>query len=180
MSSHLVLGLPRFLAPLIPPSITSFSIPRSYLITRPKYIQTPCATIDSRDVFEYGTHTLVFLSIHVKIRFYIVQYPVRWTAQSALRFTRWHQLDLTGKHSATLHSARRLYSFTFRLLSIARYSWRERSFETATKRIRTRALSIDSLAFYRSTDYAHENEENYMKLKPKCMQYPAIHTNYGF
>ena len=35
----------------------------------------------------------------------------------------WHQLGFSGKHSATIHTARRLYSFIFPLLSIARYSF---------------------------------------------------------
>ena len=39
LSSHLVLGHPRLLFPLISPSITSFSIPRSSLTTCPKYLK---------------------------------------------------------------------------------------------------------------------------------------------
>ena len=43
---------------------------------------------------------------NVKVCFYIAQYPVRWTAQSALHFTPWqpcsfrHQLDFSGRHSS--------------------------------------------------------------------------------
>ena len=37
-SSHLVLGLPRLILPLIPPRIASFSIPRSRLAASPKYV----------------------------------------------------------------------------------------------------------------------------------------------
>ena len=48
LSSHLVLGLPRLLFPLISPSITTLSIPRSSLTTCPKYLKAACATFDSR------------------------------------------------------------------------------------------------------------------------------------
>ena len=47
LSSHLVLGLPHLPFPLISPSITSFSIPRSSLTTCPKYVKAACATLDS-------------------------------------------------------------------------------------------------------------------------------------
>ena len=80
--------------------------------------------------------------------FYIAQYPVRWTAESALHFSSpvhpsWcsfrHQLGFSWKHSS--HAA-----ITFPPLSVARYSfiqlseqgrqWRERkcpNFETVPK-----------------------------------------------
>ena len=81
--------------------------------------------------------------------FYIAQYPVRWTAQSA---SHWHtcsfrhQIGFSGKHSS--HAALRATtkSLTFPPLSIARYpfiqlsqlerQWRERKlpiFETVAK-----------------------------------------------
>ena len=47
LSCHLVLGIPRLLFPLISPSITQFSIPRSSSITCPKYLKAACATFDS-------------------------------------------------------------------------------------------------------------------------------------
>ena len=47
LSSHLVLGLPRLLFPLISSSMTSFSIPRSCLAKCPKYLRTVCATLDA-------------------------------------------------------------------------------------------------------------------------------------
>ena len=56
-------------------------------------------------------HALVGLQQRVKVCFYIAQYPVRWTAQSALHFTTWqtcsfrHQLGFSGKHSS--HAALR-------------------------------------------------------------------------
>ena len=62
---HCVLGLPRLLFPLISPSMTSFSIPRSSLTTCPTYLKAACATLDSSvhsgSMFS-STHTLVFLS----------------------------------------------------------------------------------------------------------------------
>ena len=99
--------------------------------------------------------------------FYIAQYPVHWTALT-LPYTWqtcpfWHQLGFSGKHSSHAAITRKDNSFTFPLWSIARYScthlyswvnwasWRERkcpNFETVAKGIRTRALSIASLAFY--------------------------------
>ena len=50
--------------------------------------------------------------------FYIAQYPVSWTALSALHFTLWltcsfrHQLDLSGKHSSHAAITREDYSLT--------------------------------------------------------------------
>ena len=93
-------------------------------------------------------------NIKGKGRFYIAQYPVRWTAQSALHFCLpWqtcsfrHQLGFSGKHSRARQQLRaKAKSLTFPPLSIARYSfiqlsqlgrqWRERKcpiFETVTK-----------------------------------------------
>ena len=65
LHSHLVIGLPRLLFPLISPSMTPFSMPRSSLTTCPKY--HAYATFDSRvhsGLMFSSTHTLVFLSIH--------------------------------------------------------------------------------------------------------------------
>ena len=48
-----------------------------------------------------------------------MQYPFRWTAQSALHFTHWHtcsfrrQLDFSGKHSSHAAITSEDYSFTF-------------------------------------------------------------------
>ena len=70
--------------------------------------------------------------LKVKVCFYIVQYPVRWTTQRALHVTRWqtcsfwHQLDFSGKHSGHATLTREDYSFTFPPPSIASthlYSW---------------------------------------------------------
>ena len=66
LSSHLVIGLPRLLFPLISPSITSFSIPRSSLTTCPKYLKADGANLDSSvhsGLIFSSTRTLVFLSI---------------------------------------------------------------------------------------------------------------------
>ena len=89
----------------------------------------------------------------VKGSFYIAQYPVRWTAQSALHFCPpWqtcsfrHQLGFSGKHSSDAALRAKTKSLTCPPLSIARYSfiqlsqlgrqWRERKcpiFETVAK-----------------------------------------------
>ena len=59
LSSHLVLGLPSLLFPLISPSITSFSTPRSSPTTCPKYLKAAYATLDS------SVHSgLMFSPIH--------------------------------------------------------------------------------------------------------------------
>ena len=61
---------------------------------------------------------IVYLA-KVKVCFYIAQYPVRWTAQSALHVTPWqtwslqHQLDFSGKHSSHAASTREYYLITF-------------------------------------------------------------------
>ena len=49
VSSHLVVGLTRLLFPLIPPSVTSFSVPRSCLTIHivTKYLKAACVTLDS-------------------------------------------------------------------------------------------------------------------------------------
>ena len=68
LSSHLVIGLPRLLFPLISPIITPLSIPRSCLTTCTKYLEADCATLDSSlqsGLIFSNIHTLVFLSIHV-------------------------------------------------------------------------------------------------------------------
>ena len=58
LSSHFVVGLPRFLFPLISPSITSFCIQRSSLTSCPKYLIAAYATLY---VFE---HTYISVSLH--------------------------------------------------------------------------------------------------------------------
>ena len=61
--------------------------------------------------------------------FYIAQYPVRWTAQSALQFSSPGRPDHSGTNSASLGSIlamqqlRNNYSLTPSPLSIARYSF---------------------------------------------------------
>ena len=97
----------------------------------------------------------------------VAQYAVLWTAQCDLHFTPWqtcpfrHQLDFSEKHSSQAANRREDYSLTFPPLSIARYSLIQLSelgrrgeknpnFETVAKGIRTQALSIASLAFYRA------------------------------
>ena len=125
---------------------------------------------------------LLFLKIVVKAKsvckgkvkgngsFYIAQYPVRWTAQSALHFLpspgRPVHSDTNSASPGSILARQQLRakakSLTFPPLSIARYSfiqlseqgrqWRERKcpiFETVTKGIRTRAHLIVSPAFYR-------------------------------
>ena len=102
----------------------------------------------------------------VKVWFYIALYPVRWTAQSALHFLPWqtcsiqHQLGFSWKHSSHAAIAQRLFThipttvYSQVLIYTAESteaSWRERkcpNFETVAKGIRTRALSVVSLAFY--------------------------------
>ena len=60
---------------------------------------------------------------------YIGQYPVRWTAQSALLFTPWqtysfrYQLGFSRKHSSRAAITHEHYSLTFPPLSKARYSF---------------------------------------------------------
>ena len=91
--------------------------------------------------------------VKAKVSFYIAQYPVRWTAKSALHFTPWqtcsfrHQLDFSGKHSSDPAIRHEDYSLTFPPLSITKYSfiqlseqkertWKERkctNFETVAK-----------------------------------------------
>ena len=44
LSSHLVIGLPRLLFPLVSRSMTSVSIPRSSIATCPKYLKAACDT----------------------------------------------------------------------------------------------------------------------------------------
>ena len=103
----------------------------------------------------------------VKVCLYIVQYPVRWTAQSATLFLPWqtcsfrHQLDFSRKHSSHAAIMHEYYSLTFPPPSIDRYSfiqigasWRELKcpgFEAVAKGIRTRVSSIESPAFYLAT-----------------------------
>ena len=73
----------------------------------------------------YSTWTLYK---KVKVCFYVVQYPVRWTAQSTVHFTPWqtcsfrHQLDFSRKHS--IHAViTREGIFIFLPPSISRYSF---------------------------------------------------------
>ena len=101
--------------------------------------------------------------------FYIAQYPVRWTAQSALHLLpSLTDLFIPTPFSASPGSILAMQqlrattkSLAFPPLPIARYSfiqlsqqgrqWSERKcpiFETVTTGIRTRALSIASPAFY--------------------------------
>ena len=65
--SHLVLSLPHLPFLLIPPSITSFSIPCSYLTTCPKQLNSVCVTLDSsvHSSLMLSSTTLWFLlSVH--------------------------------------------------------------------------------------------------------------------
>ena len=68
--------------------------------------------------------------VMVKACFYISQYPVRWSSQITLQFTRWqtcsfrHQLDFSGKHARhAVITTRKDNSLTFPPLYIARYSF---------------------------------------------------------
>ena len=55
----------------------------------------------------------------LKVCFYMVQYPIRWTAQSALHFTSRqtcsfrHQLGFSGRHSSHAEITREDYLLTF-------------------------------------------------------------------
>ena len=104
--------------------------------------------------------------VKVKVCFHIAQYPVRWTAQSALHFSSTGRPVHSDTNSASLGSIlsmqqlRNDYSLTYPPLSIARYSFIQLSRlrrseenenaqnETVAKGIGTRALSIASPAFY--------------------------------
>ena len=75
-----------------------------------------------------ATHSF-FDHCYIKVWFYIVLYPVRWTAQSALHFPPLADLFIPTPFSASLGSIlamqqlRNDYSLTFPPLSIARYSF---------------------------------------------------------
>ena len=104
----------------------------------------------------------------VKVCFYIAQYPVRWTAQSALRFSypgRPVHSDTNAASPGSMLARQQLRaktkSLTFPPLSIACYSFIQRSqlgrqrrerkrpiFETVAKGVRIRAYLIVSPTFY--------------------------------
>ena len=78
----------------------------------------------------------------VKAHSYIAQYPVRWTAQSALHFTPWqtcsfrHQLNFCGKHSDILH----IYSqVLIQMCELRQLEWNS-SFKIAEKSEFTRII----------------------------------------
>ena len=83
---------------------------------------------------------------------YIAQYPVGWTAQSALHLPPLADLIIPTPTGLFTHIPTAVYSQA--LIYTAEWtgvSWRERKcpdLETAAKEIRTRALSIESPAFY--------------------------------
>ena len=59
-----------------------------------------------------------YIKVKVKVWFYIAQYPVHWTAQSALHFP-----PLADLFILAMQQLRNDYSLTFPPLSIARYSF---------------------------------------------------------
>ena len=84
----------------------------------------------SQSLLELLQFPLCLLQVKkVKVCFYIVQYQVRWTAQSALHFPPLADLFIPTPFSASLGSIlamqqlRNDYSLTFPPLSIARYSF---------------------------------------------------------
>ena len=108
---------------------------------------------------------------------YKAQYPVRWTAQSALHVTPWqtcsfrHQLDFSGKHSSHAAITSEDYSLTFPPLSISRYSFiqlselghrGENENAQTSKRYQREdsnpALSITSPACYRRVTALHNKK----------------------
>ena len=104
----------------------------------------------------------------MKVMFYIAQYSVRWTTQSALHFTLWqtcsfrHQLGLCANHCSHAaimrgdyftHISTAVYSQV--LISTAEWtgaSWREWKSPNVEKeakwRFRPQSLSMASSAFY--------------------------------
>ena len=138
----------------------------------------------------------------VKVCIYIAQYPVRWTAQSALHFSSpWqtcsfrHQLELSGKHSAMPQLLRRVYSLTLPTLSINRYSFIQQSvlghceenenvpsFETATKRFEprlSRSRVWDSTAeLLCSTKTRTTDQENATRVKKTSVKRLLLDTRH--
>ena len=84
-----------------------------------------------KQVLLYSLHYKIVTSYTTGIFlcFYIAQYPVCWTAQSALHFTPWQtrsfrlQLYFSGKHSTMLQLLPEDYWLAFHTISIARYSF---------------------------------------------------------
>ena len=85
-----------------------------------------------------------------KVRFHIAQYPVCRTTQSALHFILWqtcsfqHQLGFYWKHSATLHTARRLFTHistaVYSQVLIYRAEWTEASWRTKMHKLRNGSI----------------------------------------
>ena len=93
-------------------------------VTRNIGVTDTCITWQDR-----GDLVVWFTEDLIKVCFYIAHYPVCWTSQIASHLTPWqtcsfwHQLDFSGKHSATVQLLCEDYSLTFPPLSIARYSF---------------------------------------------------------
>ena len=124
-----------------------------------------------------------------KVCFYIAQYPVRWTAQSASHFSSPGRpvhsdtvLGYSWKHSSYAAITQRLFTdmsttvYSQVLIYTAESteaSWRERkcpNFEKVAKGIWTRALSIASPAFYHWAIALH-------KHRTTCNAYTADNIN---
>ena len=122
---------------------------KSHKCNHPNYLQTRADSLRLRPrlFLEMGTDgaagdrskeaslparaSVDVLLVPVKSSFYIAQYPVRWTAQSAFTFCPppWqtcssrHQLGFSGKHSSQAAITHEDYSLTFPPPSISRYSF---------------------------------------------------------
>ena len=131
-----------------------------------------------------------------KVCFYIAQYPVRWTAQSALHLSSPDRPVHSDTNSASLGSIlamqqlRNDYSLTCPPLSIARYpfkySWvdwgvvqrmKMPTFRNSSKGFRTRALSIASPAFYHWATMRWSRKVK--KLRIHVIMYELAHGSLG-
>ena len=89
----------------------------------------PCTVLHPHNYFMVLLTNYKVSKYKLKVCFHIAQYPVHWTAQSALHFTPWqtcsfrHQLGFSGKHSSHAAITRNDYSLTCPPLSIAKYSF---------------------------------------------------------
>ena len=89
-----------------------------------KYCKNKKSKTRNCSLFEF----LCISTVKVKGSFYIAQYPVRWTAQSALHFLPFlADLFIPTSILATQQLRAKTKSLTFPPLSIARYSFKQRS-----------------------------------------------------
>ena len=123
----------------------------------------------------------------MKVWFYIVQYPVRWTTQNALHFIPYQtcsfrqKCDFSGRLSGILQLLREHYSPTFPPLSIARYLFIELNELGVVERMKNaqdwkwqqRDSNTDSLNWessiisvrYRTPQYKVDSNSAYSLLK---------------